>query len=85
MKKDLDYIQSVEKAIQDKYGEHVVKDPRSSWSEEKGKDYIKQKEESYTGKKSFKKEKIDEQLVKQSKEKRSKTTNPRSPNQISVR
>tara|TARA_R100000664_G_C2646228_1_gene68917 strand:+ start:124 stop:498 length:375 start_codon:yes stop_codon:yes gene_type:complete len=42
MKKDLDYVAAVEKAIADKYGKNTVQDFRNSWDTEKEKEYLKQ-------------------------------------------
>tara|TARA_R110002020_G_scaffold35088_1_gene106110 strand:- start:1213 stop:1587 length:375 start_codon:yes stop_codon:yes gene_type:complete len=42
MKKNYDYIASVEKAIAEKYGKDSVQDFRSSWDENKEKDYLDQ-------------------------------------------
>lgn len=39
MKKDLDYIAGMEKAIEEKYGKEAVQNPASSWNEEKEKKY----------------------------------------------
>ena len=47
MKKDLDYIVKVEKAIAQKYGEETIQNPRSNWTEEKEKDYLEQIKEIY--------------------------------------
>ena len=47
MKKDLDYIVKVEKAIAKKYGKEAIQDPRSNWTEEKEKDYLEQIKEIY--------------------------------------
>ena len=46
-KKDLDYIVKVEKAIAQKYGKETIQNPRSSWTEEKEKDYLEQIKEIY--------------------------------------
>lgn len=40
--KDPDYLLKVEKAISEKYGEETIQDPRSTWDDEKEKDYIEQ-------------------------------------------
>jgi DNA replication protein DnaC len=45
MKKDLDYIAGLEKAVEEKYGKDAVTNPRSRWNEEKEEDYKKQSEE----------------------------------------
>ncbi len=42
MKKDLNYIASLEKAISEKYGEISVINPKSLWNEEKEKEYLEQ-------------------------------------------
>ena len=47
MKKDLDYIVKLEKAIANKYGQEAIQNPRSSWTKEKEKDYLKQIKEIY--------------------------------------
>jgi len=59
MKENVVYVQGVEKAIQEKYGKDAVKDPRAGWDDEKESDYLKQKQESRSSKKSHKKEKED--------------------------
>ncbi len=43
MKNDLNYVAKVERAIKEKYGEETIKNPKSSWSPEKEKEYLKQK------------------------------------------
>ena len=42
MKKDYDYIARLEKAISKKYGEETIQNPKSSWDDEKEKEYLKQ-------------------------------------------
>ena len=42
MKKDLNYIAKVEKAIKEKYGEEAVQNPRKDWDDEKEAEYIEQ-------------------------------------------
>lgn len=42
MKKDLNYIASLEKAISEKYGEMAVINPKSLWDENKEKKYLEQ-------------------------------------------
>jgi len=56
---DLNYIEGVEKAIQRKYGKKAVTDPRSSWSDEKEKEFSKQVQERREAKTSKNKEKAD--------------------------
>jgi hypothetical protein len=42
MKKDLNDIAAVEKAISSKYGDETIVNPKSTWDEDKEKDYIEQ-------------------------------------------
>tara|TARA_A100001515_G_scaffold95289_1_gene76392 strand:+ start:676 stop:1149 length:474 start_codon:yes stop_codon:yes gene_type:complete len=42
VKRDYNYIAAVEKAIAEKYGKDTVQDFRSTWEEEKEKDYLNQ-------------------------------------------
>lgn len=42
MKKDLNDIASVEKAISSKYGDETIVNPKSTWDENKEKEYIEQ-------------------------------------------
>ena len=42
MKKSLDEIAALEKAISKKYGSEAIKDPRSDWTDEKEAEYIEQ-------------------------------------------
>ena len=42
MKKDLDYIVKVEKAISKKYGSETIVNPHSLWDEDKEEEYINQ-------------------------------------------
>ena len=46
MKKDLNYIAGLEKAIKQKYGEEAVQSPSSNWTPEKEKEYLKQLKEN---------------------------------------
>jgi hypothetical protein len=46
-KKDLNYIASVEKAIEDKYGAESIQNPEANWNELKEKDYLNQLGEFY--------------------------------------
>ena len=41
-KKDLQYIENLERAISEKYGKETVANPRSSWTKEKEQEYIEQ-------------------------------------------
>ncbi len=45
--KDYNYIAKIEKAIQDKYGEETVQNPRSNWTDEKEEEYIQQAKKLY--------------------------------------
>jgi len=47
MKRDLEYIVKLEKAISQKYGKEAIQNPRSNWTEEKEKDYLEQIKEIY--------------------------------------
>ena len=46
MKKDLNYIAGLEKAIKQKYGEEAVQSPSSNWTPEKEKEYLQQLKEN---------------------------------------
>lgn len=59
MKKGVIFVENLERAIKEKYGENAVKDPRSLWSEEKEKEYLKQKEELLEQKSTSKPQKQD--------------------------
>jgi len=54
--KDPEYLIKVEKAIQEKYGDEVIQNPKISWNKEKEKDYLDQI------KKIFKTEKKKERI-----------------------
>jgi len=41
MKKDINYIQALEKAVKDKYGEIATANPKQFWDEEKEKQFLK--------------------------------------------
>jgi hypothetical protein len=47
MKKDLNYIAGLEKAIKKKYGNEAIINPLSRWSDEKEEDYQQQLQNSY--------------------------------------
>ena len=47
MKKDLNYIAALEKAIAKKYGKEAIANPKSNWDEEKEEEYVKQREQLY--------------------------------------
>ena len=46
-KKDPNQIAAIEKAIAEKYGKDTIRNPRSSWNEEKEKEYLVQMREHY--------------------------------------
>jgi len=50
MKKDLNYIVKVEKAISEKYGKETIVNPNGNWDEEKEKKYIKDLKKFYNKK-----------------------------------
>jgi len=47
MKKDLNDIAAIEKAISKKYGKEAIQNPNSSWDEKKEKEYLKQLKDFY--------------------------------------
>ena len=47
VKKDWDYIARLEKAIKKKYGVDTIINPKSGWTDEKEKEYLKQIKEFY--------------------------------------
>ena len=40
--KDYNYIAKIEQAIEQKYGEEAIQNPKANWSEEKEKEYLEQ-------------------------------------------
>ena len=46
MKHDMNYIQALEKAVKEKYGELATMNPKYFWDESKEKDYIEQVKET---------------------------------------
>tara|TARA_Y100000034_G_scaffold30796_1_gene37634 strand:- start:755 stop:1144 length:390 start_codon:yes stop_codon:yes gene_type:complete len=42
MKKDLNQIAAIEKAIEQKYGKEAIQNPKASWDEAKEKEYLEQ-------------------------------------------
>ena len=58
MKKDLDEIAKIEKAIKEKYGEQAIQNPKKFWDEEKEKKYLSELQEFYKNK-SEKKQTIE--------------------------
>ncbi len=47
MKKDLNKIAKIEKAIKDKYGEEAIQNPKGSWDKEKEEKYLENLKEFY--------------------------------------
>jgi len=60
MKKDLNQIAAIEKAIKDKYGEETIQHPKATWDEEKEKEYLEQLKKQYE--KELKKKDQDEKV-----------------------
>jgi phage-related protein len=46
MSKNLNYIQALEKAVKEKYGDLATQNPKHFWDEEKEKQYIQQQKEA---------------------------------------
>jgi hypothetical protein len=61
MKKDLNKIAAIEKAIEQKYGKEAIQNPKASWDEAKEKEYLEQlkKEHKKNLKKKDKIEKVE--------------------------
>ena len=49
--KDYNYIAKVEQAIEEKYGEEAVQNPKKTWTEEKDEEYFAQLKELYKNQK----------------------------------
>jgi hypothetical protein len=47
MKKDLNYIAALEKAISEKYGDRAIHHPKADWTPEKEVEYLEQSKEAY--------------------------------------
>ena len=45
MKKDLNYIAGLEKAVKEKYGEEAIANPKANWDEQREEEYKQQIEE----------------------------------------
>ena len=45
--KDPNYVVKVEKAIAEKYGQEAIQNPKSYWTDEKEKEYVKQLKDLY--------------------------------------
>tara|TARA_R100001510_G_C7653604_1_gene211900 strand:- start:1930 stop:2301 length:372 start_codon:yes stop_codon:yes gene_type:complete len=73
MKKDLNEIAAIEKAIEKKYGSEAVKNPKSSWDDEKEKRYLEELKQFYnTNNLSKVKKKIGENFYIKEREKPTK-------------
>jgi hypothetical protein len=59
MKKDLNYIAKLERAISKKYGEEAIQNPKSTWDPEKEKEYLRQLKELEHARKSVESEKVE--------------------------
>ena len=46
-KKDPNYVVKLEKAIAEKYGEEAIQNPKSTWDDEKEKEYLKDLKKLY--------------------------------------
>ena len=68
MKKDLNNIAAIEKAIKQKYGDEAIQNPKKCWDQEKEKKYLKELKEFYN-KKGRKKTKTQREgfLIKEKK------------------
>jgi Pyruvate/2-oxoacid:ferredoxin oxidoreductase delta subunit len=47
MKKDLNKIAAIEKAIKQKYGDETIQNPKANWDEAKEKEYLEQLKKQY--------------------------------------
>ena len=47
MKKDLNQVAKIEKAIRDKYGEEAIQNPKGSWDKEKEQKYLEELKSFY--------------------------------------
>jgi len=61
--KDSDYLIKVEKAIQEKYGDETIQNPKATWNQEKEKKYLKQIKEIYKTAKPKEKIEVDGVLM----------------------
>ena len=67
--KDPEHLIKVEKAIQEKYGDEAIQNPKANWDDNKERDYIEQSKEFYrkVRKNDASQEKVDVNGVKVSK------------------
>jgi hypothetical protein len=49
--KDDNHLIKVEKAIQEKYGDEAIQNPKANWNQEKEKEYLKQIKKVYKNQK----------------------------------
>ena len=47
MKKDLNYVAALEKAIAKKYGKETIVNPKANWDDEKEEEYAEQRKRLY--------------------------------------
>ena len=75
MNKDFNYIAKVEKAIREKYGEEAIKNPKSGWTTDKEKEYLKQRKKATRKEKSKPKKELyeDVYLIGEDKKKETRT------------
>jgi hypothetical protein len=59
MKKDLNKIAKIEKAMAKKFGSETIINPKSNWDDEKEKEYLEQLKEFYSEEESRQEDKID--------------------------
>ena len=57
--KDDNHLIKVEKAIQEKYGDEAIQNPKANWDDEKEKDYLEQIKKSYKVRKEKEKIEVD--------------------------
>ena len=61
--KDPDHLIKVEKAIQEKYGDAAIQNPKNNWDQEKEKDYLSQIKEISRNEKTSEKVEVDGVLL----------------------
>jgi len=61
--KDPDHLIKVEKAIQEKYGDEAIQNPKNNWDQEKEKDYLSQVKELSRNEKVKEKVEVDGVLL----------------------
>jgi hypothetical protein len=61
--KDPDHLIKVEKAIQEKYGDEAIQNPKNNWDQKKEKDYLSQIKEASRNEKTKEKVEVDGVLL----------------------